>query len=55
MSPQRITLAWLLSRSPAVIPVPGASRPASVRDSARATQLTLSPVELAQLEDELPG
>ncbi|MFD9543191.1 aldo/keto reductase [Streptomyces sp. NPDC060022] len=55
VSPQQIALAWLLSRSPAVIPVPGASRPASVRDSARAADLELSPEELTQLEDALPG
>ncbi|MFJ8868505.1 aldo/keto reductase [Streptomyces sp. NPDC102473] len=56
VSPQRIALAWLLSRSPTVIPVPGASRPASVRDSARAAELELSPTELTQLDEEvLPG
>ncbi|MGI5347666.1 aldo/keto reductase [Streptomyces sp. CA-250714] len=51
VSPQQIALAWLLSRSPAVIPVPGASRPASITDSARAAELELGPQELAQLED----
>ncbi|MFE2164660.1 aldo/keto reductase [Streptomyces sp. NPDC059447] len=50
VSPQQVTLAWLLARSPAVIPVPGASRPASVMDSAGAAELTLSAEELAQLE-----
>ncbi|GAA2479166.1 hypothetical protein GCM10010406_14150 [Streptomyces thermolineatus] len=55
VSPQRIALAWLLSRSPAVIPVPGAGRPASITDSAGAAELTLSTEELAQLEDVLPG
>ncbi|WP_406068966.1 aldo/keto reductase [Micromonospora sp. NBC_01638] len=55
VSPQQIALAWLLARSPAVIPVPGASRPASITDSARAVDLTLSTEELVQLEDVLPG
>ncbi|MFD8637750.1 aldo/keto reductase [Streptomyces sp. NPDC059533] len=50
VSPQQVALAWLLARSPAVIPVPGASRPASVTDSAGATELTLSAEELARLE-----
>ncbi|MFD0417710.1 aldo/keto reductase [Streptomyces sp. NPDC127108] len=54
VSPQRIALAWLLSRSPAVIPVPGASRPTSIADSARATELTLSPEELTRLGEALP-
>ncbi|MFI6453987.1 aldo/keto reductase [Streptosporangium amethystogenes] len=54
-SPQQIALAWLLTRSPAVIPVPGASRPASIQDSAKAAELELSEAEQAQLEDALPG
>ncbi|MCX4546215.1 aldo/keto reductase [Streptomyces sp. NBC_01565] len=56
VSPQQVALAWLLTRSPALIPVPGASRPASVRDSARAATLQLSAAELALLESAtLPG
>ncbi|MEU9038014.1 aldo/keto reductase [Streptomyces sp. NPDC048352] len=55
VSPQQVALAWLLSRSPSVIPVPGASRPASITDSARAAELTLSREELTQLGEELPG
>ncbi|MGH4029144.1 aldo/keto reductase [Actinomycetota bacterium Odt1-20B] len=49
VSPQQVALAWLLSRSPVVIPVPGASRPASIQDSAGAAELDLSEAELAQL------
>ncbi|MEV5569717.1 aldo/keto reductase [Spirillospora sp. NPDC052269] len=55
VSPQQLALAWLLARSPAVIPVPGASRPASIQDSARAVQIKLSAEELTLLETELPG
>ncbi|MEU0056781.1 aldo/keto reductase [Streptomyces sp. NPDC006334] len=55
VSPQQIALAWLLARSPAVIPVPGASRPASITDSARAVELTLNTRELAELEDVRPS
>ncbi|QMU76962.1 aldo/keto reductase [Streptacidiphilus sp. PB12-B1b] len=55
VSPQQIALAWLLARSPAVIPVPGASRPASITDSARAVELKLNAQELVELEDALPG
>ncbi|MFE4588324.1 aldo/keto reductase [Streptomyces laurentii] len=55
VSPQQIALAWLLGRSPAVIPVPGASRPASITASAEATRVTLTAAELALLEAELPG
>ncbi|KUL43840.1 aldo/keto reductase [Streptomyces sp. NRRL F-4489] len=55
VSPQQIALAWLLTRSPAVIPVPGASRPASITDSARAADLVLSEAEPARLDEALPG
>lgn len=51
VSPQRIALAWLLTRSPAMIPVPGASRPASIQDSAKAAEFELSTAEQSQLDD----
>lgn len=51
VSPQQIALAWLLARSPALVPVPGASRPASVQDSARAAEIELSEAELVRLGD----
>ncbi|MGC9544262.1 aldo/keto reductase [Streptomyces sp. UG1] len=50
VSPQRVCLAWLLARSPAVIPIPGASRPESIRDSAAAADLVLGAEELARLD-----
>lgn len=40
-SPQRVALAWLLGRSPVMVPIPGSSRPESVRDSATAPELVL--------------
>jgi len=49
VSLQRVTLAWMLAKAPVVIPIPGASRPESVIDSARAPELALSPDELARL------
>src|ERR1039457_6507918 len=33
VSPQQVTLAWMLAKAPVVIPIPGASRPASIIDS----------------------
>lgn len=49
VSPQQVALAWLLSLSPAMVPVPGASRPESVRDSAAAASLVLSAEDLRDL------
>ncbi|MFI5936797.1 aldo/keto reductase [Actinoplanes sp. NPDC051494] len=50
VSPQQVTLAWMLAKSPVVIPIPGASRPESITDSAQATELTLSADEIAELD-----
>jgi aryl-alcohol dehydrogenase-like predicted oxidoreductase len=44
VSPQQVALAWLLSLSPAIIPIPGASRPESILDSVRAADLELEEV-----------
>ncbi|MFE9373256.1 aldo/keto reductase [Streptomyces sp. NPDC006711] len=49
VSPQQVVLAWLLRLAPVVLPIPGGSRPASVRDSAGAADLVLSGAELALL------
>jgi aryl-alcohol dehydrogenase-like predicted oxidoreductase len=49
VSPQRVALAWMLAKSPHVIPIPGASRPESITDSAQAPLLSLTADELADL------
>lgn len=49
VSPQQVCLAWELARSPVVIPIPGASRPETIADSAAAATLELTPEELALL------
>ena len=48
-SPQQVALAWELSLGDSVIPIPGASRPASIADSALASELVLSASQLARL------
>jgi aryl-alcohol dehydrogenase-like predicted oxidoreductase len=42
VSPQRVCLAWLLAKGPTVIPIPGASRPETIVDSAQAAELELT-------------
>lgn len=49
VSPQRVCLAWHLAKSPVSIPIPGASRPETITDSAAADTLELSPEDLAAL------
>ena len=53
VSPQRVTLAWLLSLSETVVPLVGASRPETIRDSVAALDLTLTENESRRLAEEL--
>jgi len=53
VSPQRVTLAWHLALAPVVIPIPGASKPASITDSAQASDLELTADEVALLSKVL--
>jgi len=50
MSPHRLVLAWMLARSPVVIPIPGARRVASVVDSAQAADVVLSGDDVQAVE-----
>ena len=50
VSPQQVCLAWMLAKSPTVIPIPGSSRPETIRSSAAATHLGLTPEQLQQLD-----
>ncbi len=49
-SPYQVCLAWLLAKSPVVVPIPGASRPATIQDSAQASELKLSDDQIARLD-----
>ena len=45
-TPQQVTLAWMLAQSPRVIPIPGSSRPETIRPSAAAVDLMLAAEQL---------
>jgi aryl-alcohol dehydrogenase-like predicted oxidoreductase len=49
VSPYQVCLAWMLALSEQVVPIPGASRPASIQDSVQAAELTLTAEEIAEL------
>jgi aryl-alcohol dehydrogenase-like predicted oxidoreductase len=49
VSPQQVCLAWELALSPVVIPIPGSSRPETIRDSVKAVDLQLTADELRDL------
>ena len=50
VSPQQVTLAWMLAKAPVVVPIPGSSRPETIRDSVAAVDLSLSFEELGRLD-----
>jgi aryl-alcohol dehydrogenase-like predicted oxidoreductase len=54
VSPFQVALAWLLSRSPVVIPIPGASQISSAIDSAAADGLKLDEDDRAALDRAFP-
>jgi len=54
VSAHQVALAWLLSLSPTVLPIPGSTRPATIRDSVAAASLVLSDAERARLSATAP-
>ncbi len=50
VSPQQVCLAWMLAKSPVVVPIPGSTRPETIRDSAHAGSLTLTADEFRTLD-----
>jgi aryl-alcohol dehydrogenase-like predicted oxidoreductase len=54
VSPFQVALAWLLAKSPVMIPIPGASKAENAVDSAAAMRLTLSDADLAELDRAFP-
>ncbi|MGI5224280.1 aldo/keto reductase [Actinoallomurus sp. CA-142502] len=50
VSPQQVALAWMLAKSPVVVPIPGSSRPETIVDSAKAADLELTDEEFAELD-----
>lgn len=50
-SPMQVALAWLLAKSPAMLPIPGTSSPEHLEENVAAAELELSDEDLAELED----
>jgi aryl-alcohol dehydrogenase-like predicted oxidoreductase len=50
----QVALAWLLSRGPDIIPIPGSGSPAHIAENAAAADLRLSSDDLAQLARAFP-
>lgn len=54
VSPFQVALAWLLAKSPVMIPIPGASKVANAIDSAAAMTLRLPADDMAELDAAFP-
>jgi aryl-alcohol dehydrogenase-like predicted oxidoreductase len=52
-TPAQIALAWLLSRKPAIVPIPGTTKLERLAENNRAAALQLSPADLQQIESSL--
>jgi aryl-alcohol dehydrogenase-like predicted oxidoreductase len=48
-TPAQVAIAWLLARSPAMLPIPGTSKVAHLEDNVAAASLRLDPDDLAEL------
>lgn len=53
VSVHQIVLAWLRSKSPCIVPIPGASKISSIEDSIKAVEVKLSSEEMQRLESKL--
>jgi pyridoxine 4-dehydrogenase len=51
-TPAQIALAWLLARSPVILPIPGTSRVAHLEENCVAAHVRLSEAELALLSEQ---
>jgi aryl-alcohol dehydrogenase-like predicted oxidoreductase len=49
-TPNQIALAWLLQRSPVMLPIPGTGKPAHLAENAAAAAIRLSDTEFAALD-----
>jgi len=54
VSPYALTIAWHLAKFPTSIPIPGASKAASILDSLEGTKITLTAAEIAELDASCP-
>jgi aryl-alcohol dehydrogenase-like predicted oxidoreductase len=54
VTPYQVVLAWLLAKSPVIIPIPCSTRAEGVRDNLGAAGITLSPDEVRDLDAAAP-
>jgi aryl-alcohol dehydrogenase-like predicted oxidoreductase len=54
-SATQLAIAWVLAKSPTIVPVIGARTRAQLAESMGALQVTLTPADLARIEDAVPA
>ena len=50
-TPGQIALAWLLAKSPTIVPIPGSRKTARVTENIQAADVTLTADEVAEIDD----
>ena len=50
VTPGQVALAWLLAKSPSIVPIPGSRRPERVTENLRAADVTLTADEVAEID-----
>jgi aryl-alcohol dehydrogenase-like predicted oxidoreductase len=50
-----LVLAWMLAKSPCILPIPGARKPESIEDSVRSTQVKLTQAEFRAIDQATPA
>jgi aryl-alcohol dehydrogenase-like predicted oxidoreductase len=50
VTPAQVSLAWLLHRSPVILPIPGTSRVTHLEENVAAAGLKIDPGDWAELE-----
>jgi pyridoxine 4-dehydrogenase len=50
-TPRQVGLAWLLARSPSILPIPGTGSVSHLDDNVAAAAITLTPAEVASLSN----
>ena len=49
--PAQVAIAWLLAKSPVMLPIPGTSSVAHLKENAQAALLQLSPTDIEELDN----
>jgi diketogulonate reductase-like aldo/keto reductase len=50
-TPRQIVLAWLLARSPSILPIPGTGSVSHVDDNVAAAAIKLTPADVSSITD----